>query len=304
LQSGGHFDKVISAIDEMIVVLRREEQADIQHRDRCQASENKNKNDMDDIDTQVEQVDGNIKRMEASEHQLRIDIKAIDFQIETTREDMEKQRSLRNQENAEFKQALKDDNSAVQLMKQAIVLLSKFYKKNKIPMALVFEKEDPPEGAPMYTYDPDKAPETTWSGSYGGRKGENRGIMSIITMIIDDTENEMKVARKGEAEAQRSFEESMDSSRDVLESQIATKTAKNRQLAEIAGKKVDADKFKSEQTKEMEAQKKLKESLHDDCTWVKTHFESRREARKNEINGLMDAKGYLAGVEEGNEIAP
>jgi len=311
LQSGGHFDKVISAIDEMIALLRRQEQEDIEHRDRCHAAENKLNNDISDIDTQSEQVDGNIKRIEANKHQLRIDIKAVAFQIETTKEDMEKQKSLRNRDNADFKQALKDDVLAVQLLKQAIVLLSKFYKKNKIPMAFFSskeepEKEEPPkgEGPPMYTYDPDKAPETSWSGSYGGRGSENRGVMSIITMLMEDTQNEMKVARKAEADAQKRFEEAMDSSGEVLESQIATKTEKERQLAERAAKQVDAEKSKEEQAFQMEAQGKLKDSLQADCTWVKTHFESRREARKTEINGLMEAKGYLAGVEQGNEIAP
>jgi len=314
LQGGGNFDKVILAIDEMIALLRREEQADIQHRDRCHAAENKNNNDMSDIDTDVEQVDGDIKRMEASKHQIRIDIKTIEFQIETTRKDIKKQKSLRNRETADFKQALQDDEAAVQLLKQAIVLLSKFYKKNKIPMALVSEKEEPqkdqPPGdepekdVPMYKYDPDKVPETSWSGSYGGRQSENKGVMSIITMIMEDVQNEMKVARKAESEAQTSFEESMDSSTEVLESQIATKTEKERQLAETTGKTVDAEKFKGELIEDKGAQQKLKESLQSDCTWVKTYFESRREARKNEINGLMEAKGYLSGVEEGNEIAP
>merc|ERR1719461_1473750 len=162
-------------------------------------------------------------------------------------------------------------------------------------MALVSEKEEPskdePPGdepekdVPMYKYDPDKVPETSWSGSYGGRQSENKGVMSIITMIMEDIQNEMKVARKAETEAQTAFEESMDSSTEVLEAQTATKTEKERQLAETTGKTVDAERFQGELIEDKGAQQKLKESLQSDCTWVKTYFESRREARKNEING-------------------
>merc|ERR1740123_2612338 len=36
LKSGGHFDKVIASIDQMISDLRKEEQDDIDHRDRCE----------------------------------------------------------------------------------------------------------------------------------------------------------------------------------------------------------------------------------------------------------------------------
>jgi len=288
----------------MIALLRKEEQSDIQHRDRCQAGENKYNNDVSDIDAQIEQVDGNIKRLEASENQLRMDIKAVEFEIEATKEDMGKQKRIRNRENAEFKQALKDDESAVQLLKHAITVLGKFYKKNKIPMALLSRKEEPPESVPMYTYDPNKAPETSWSGSYKGKRSEHTGIFHIISMIIEDVQHEMTSLRKEEAEAQRVYEESMDSCREVLESQIATKTAQEEELAELAARKFDGEKFKAEQGKEMASQHKLKDSLHTDCVWVKTHFKGRWEARKNEINGLVEAKGYLAGVEEGNEIAP
>eukprot|EP00419_Tripos_fusus_P090879 CAMPEP_0172862336 /NCGR_PEP_ID=MMETSP1075-20121228/73911_1 /TAXON_ID=2916 /ORGANISM="Ceratium fusus, Strain PA161109" /LENGTH=51 /DNA_ID=CAMNT_0013710637 /DNA_START=1 /DNA_END=153 /DNA_ORIENTATION=- len=51
-----------------------------------------------------------------------MDIKAVEFEIEATKEDREKQKRIRNRDNAEFKQALKDDQSAVQLLKQAITL--------------------------------------------------------------------------------------------------------------------------------------------------------------------------------------
>merc|ERR1719461_705637 len=123
-------------------------------------------------------------------------------------------------------------------------------------MALVSEKEEPskdePPGdepekdVPMYKYDPDKVPETSWSGSYGGRQSESKGVMSIITMIMEDIQNEMKVARKAESEAQTAFEESMDSSTEVLESQIATKTEKERQLARQQARQLMQRDFKGE----------------------------------------------------------
>jgi len=42
VKAGGHFDAVIASIDQMIQLLRKEEQDDIQHRDRCQNSDKKN----------------------------------------------------------------------------------------------------------------------------------------------------------------------------------------------------------------------------------------------------------------------
>merc|ERR1719352_1768402 len=49
VKNGGHFDKVIVMIDEMISLLRKEEQEDIEHRDRCENSQNANGNELDDL---------------------------------------------------------------------------------------------------------------------------------------------------------------------------------------------------------------------------------------------------------------
>merc|ERR1719313_2813389 len=44
VKSGGHFDKILKMIDEMIASLRKEEAEDIAHRDRCQNAQGKNGN--------------------------------------------------------------------------------------------------------------------------------------------------------------------------------------------------------------------------------------------------------------------
>ena len=41
---------------------------------------------------------------------------------------------------------------------------------------------------------------------------------------------------------------------------------------------------------------------YSDCSWVETHFETRREKRQAEMAGLTDAKSYLSGVEAGDEV--
>jgi len=40
----------------------------------------------------------------------------------------------------------------------------------------------------------------------------------------------------------------------------------------------------------------LEGTLDKDCAWVKSHFDSRREKRKAEIEGLQEAKNFLAGA--------
>merc|ERR1712224_823465 len=53
MRAGGHFDKVIALVDQMITMLRKEAQSDIEHRDRCQTGTAKNKNDLEDAETVI-----------------------------------------------------------------------------------------------------------------------------------------------------------------------------------------------------------------------------------------------------------
>jgi len=225
----------------------------------------------------------------------------LEFQIEETKDEMKKQLDLRNDEVALFRQALKDDADGVQILTETIAALSKFYKKNKIPLEL----RQLGKGEPEYTNDPDKAPETIWDGAdYGGRKDETTGIIAILGMLREDLENEMKIGRQEDDENQAEYEKGKAAAQEMLDAQTSKKIAKEGELAELKQKKLDTAEYKGQKEGDLGAEQDLESSLMKDCSWVKTHFKTRAEKRQKEIDGLQDAKGYLAGVETGDELAP
>lgn len=301
VKSGGHFDEVIASIDAMIEVLRKEGKADIEHRDRCQGAENKNTNDMEDLNHEIDKSGKSIERMEDEAKTLQGEIDTLKIQIGETEDEMKKQLDLRNNEVALFRQALKDDADGVQILTETIAALSKFYKRNKIPMELRQKGKDEPE----YTNDPDKAPETIWEGAnYGGRKDETTGIIAILGMLREDLENEMKIGREEDAENEAEYEKGKAAAQEMLDAQTAKKIQTEKELAELKQKILDTEEYKSQKAGDLGAEKDLKGSLMSDCSWVKTHFKKRAEKRQTEIDGLQEAKGYLAGVETGDELAP
>merc|ERR550532_314529 len=275
--------------------------ADIEHRDRCQGAENKNTNDMEDLNHEIDKSGKSIERMEDKIKTLENEIKALEFQIEETKDEMSKQLDLRNNEVALFRQALKDDADGVQILTETIAALSKFYKKNKIPLEL----RQKGKGEPEYTNDPDKAPETIWDGkNYGGRKDETTGIIAILGMLREDLEHEMTIGREEDAENQAEYEKGRAAAQEMVDAQTAKKISKETELAELKQKKLDAEKHKSQKGGELGDEEDLKKTLMSDCSWIRTHFKTRAEKRQKEIDGLTDAKGYLAGVETGDELAP
>jgi len=289
-ESAGHFDKVIVAIDKMIAELREEEADDIAHRDRCQGDSNKNANDMDDLKHTIDKAGDAITSMNDKADNLRDDISKLEDEIKSTNTEMEEALKMRNKANDEFKQALKDDMNGVALLGAALEALGKFYKKNKIPMGFV--------QAPEYSVDKDKMPEAP-KGDYGGRKGDSAPIIGMIAQIKEDLEMEIKTGRKEEADAQADYDEVKASMTATLETQTDSKVATEKDLAELESKIADKTEFKEQKETDLNEQGTLKDSINADCAWVATHFDTRRDQRKTEIDGLVEAKNFLAGGGDG-----
>merc|ERR1719189_3097505 len=154
--------------------------------------------------------------MEDKEKTLENEISALENQMKETEDEMQKQLDLRNEEVAQFRQALKDDADGVQILTETIAALTKFYKRNKIPL----EFRQKGKGEPENTNDPDKAPETIWEGAnYGGRKDETTGIIAILGMLREDLQNEMKIAREEDAENEAEYEKGKAAAQEMLDAQ-------------------------------------------------------------------------------------
>jgi len=300
MRIGGHFDKVILMIDHMIEVIRKEEAEDIAHRDRCQNAEGKNANDMEDIKAAQAKTEEKIGRLEDKEKEIKSKIDELESEMKDTKKKMEERLKLRNGEREDFEEALKVDQEAIDAVNQAITALMKFYKKNKIPLNLA--QEDP---GPKYTVDPDKAPELEWAGqdSYGGRKEESTGIITILSMIVEDYKKEMKTGRIEDAEAQEDYEKDRAAMEEVLHALKESHATKVNELAETQDALRDAKAFMDQKDGEMDDEKGMKKTLTKDCNWLRTHFKSRRSKRKDELDGLAEAKNILAGGGDVDEFA-
>jgi len=288
------FAPVITAIDKMIAELRIEEQEDIEHRDWCEANENKLKNQKDDLKYKIGQSEGEIERLEHQNEQLGSAIELQDQEIKATNEEMEEALATRNKETDEFREALKDDTDAVALIAQAIDSLTAFYTNNKIPLGLLAKKK-----APEYKSDPDVAPETPGMDKpYGGAKSESTGIIAILNMLKEDLEKEIAEAKKAEEAAAADYAQNRQAAQATLNAQEKKKTELMGQKAEIDDKVNDAEKEISAHKDQHEAKEEEMTSLEPNCEWLKTAFDKRREARKTEIDGLIQAKATLAGAGE------
>jgi len=285
LRSGGHFDKVITMIDRMIKDLRVEEQDDIKARDICENEENALNAQKEDLNYNIKKKKEEIERLDAKKEEAEKSIEAKEAEIEQTKKTMGEMLAARNEETADFKKAVKDDVDAVNLLGKAIDALTAFYTNNKLPLGLVQE--------PEYSVDEDKAPDASFGGA---KKSESTGIIAILGMLKEDSEKEIKTARAEEAEAQAEYEKQRGELTNTLNSQEKCKTDLEAEKADLMGKIADGEGEKENKIQmEKDTQGEL-DAQAPSCTWVKDTFDSRREKRQAEIEGLQEAKSILAGA--------
>merc|ERR1719217_1786919 len=103
---------------------------------------------MEDLKGSIKKTKNALKRMATTEKGLKTEIDAVKKEIKATQKDMAELLKFRNKEEADFKQALKDDMDAADLLRKAIDALSSFYKRNKMDVPALPQK-------PQYEEDPD-----------------------------------------------------------------------------------------------------------------------------------------------------
>jgi hypothetical protein len=242
-----------------------------------------------------------IERMNREVQVNTNELAMIKLEITKSENDMDKSLEMRNEERKIFEKSVKDDTAAIAILNKALDALVAFYERNKIPMLV--QKNTPRE----YTVDADKAPETSWDSKgadYTGAKSENEGVTAILSMIIEDVEKEVNEARKDDQDAQAAYENDLQVMQDSHQAQLATKAAIERKLQELDQSLEETGQQKDSAEGDLGAATNMESITDADCHWVDGGFEKRKEMRKREMDGLVAAKSYLAGVAAGTEIAP
>merc|ERR1719252_19362 len=127
-------------------------------------------------------------------------------------------------------------------------------------------------------------------------KNQGKGIISILTMLIEDLQSEIKNGIKDEVAAQAEFEKNVKAAKDLIAALEEKKANLEDDKAETEGKKDDEEEDKKSNEKNLGINEDYLAKIKPDCDWMLNSFEERREKRKAEMNGLVSAKEYLSGA--------
>merc|ERR1719156_973 len=169
--------------------------------------------------------------------------------------------------------------------------MSAFYKNNKIEL---MQKQ------PTFERSADAAPDATFS-SAGKSGGESKGILSIMTMLKEDLEDEITNGVKMEKEDQFYFERSVKAAHQLLAELKDKKETLEGQIADM-NTEIDDQFQEREDLQGMYNEEKLYlGSIEPDCQYLYDTFDERRAKRQAETKSLIDAKGMLEGSDAAKE---
>jgi len=294
----GHFDQVIVAIDEMIKTLKDEGLADMAKRDQCKDEYLKIESTSKDLQWKIKNNNAKIDKLTKLIEMRTAEKEKTIEEIADVEEHMAQLTAMREEENAAFLEAKKEDQDAIDLLMAARDALESYYANHSVAMG---EVQGSVKGAallqqPEFDVSADQAPEADFSHK-GHRKGEAKGIVSIMTMIIEDLNDEIKNGMKSEEEAQLEYESQMSAAKKLKEELVAKKVSLEEAIAKRKGEKADEIELKTENENSLEDEISYKASIKPDCDWILGAFEKRAAAREAELNGLAGAKEFLAGYQ-------
>jgi hypothetical protein len=307
VQMKGDFPGVEADIVRTIEDLRKEEQEDIDLKAWCEGERSKSAAQNEQLEYDKTMSDNSIKRKENHQAACDADIKKTEQRMADLQEEMDNALDNRNAQNKEFKDALKADTDAVMLLAKTIEALSKYYVKNGLGLVQKRKKHAKKHHASAHKQDPEyttsefDAPSADFSSSTSS-SSENSGIVSIIENIKEDLEKEMETSKKDESESFASYRKMLKESADSMQAMKDKVISLKEEIADTGKKIEDEQDVWNDLHAQKQAVDAYLDSIKEQCDWIMSNFDSRATARKEEMEGLDDAKSALAGGAEGSFV--
>jgi len=119
----------------------------------------------------------------------------------------------------------------------------------------------------------------------------------MMDTLVADLEKETTIAETDEKDAQSDYEKYMEDSKTMRAESTKITQDKTAAKADTIGALGNhEDDLETAFTKMKGSNDQLK-ILHQDCDWLLANFDSRKEARADEVESLKKAKAVLSGAD-------
>merc|ERR1719171_1815340 len=140
-----------------------------------------------------------------------------------------------------------------------------------------------------------QAPET-FSGIQQPKREKSTGVIALMEMMQSDLKSDMADAEADEKMAQKEYESLMTDSAETRAQDAKSITDKEAAMAELETKITETAEAKAMSVESSEDIQMTINHLHTSCDFLLQNYDSRKEARTNELESLKNGKAVLSGA--------
>jgi len=290
------FAKVKGLIQQLIQRLLAEAADEATHKGWCDTEMGKAEKDREYRHGDVQTLNAEITEAEALKAKLEEERDTLQEEILQLNEDLNEATTNRDSDKANNKKTLSEAAEGLKALKEAITILSDFYRKagrNKV----LLEASASPVGEDMAA----EGVEGGSLGAYKGNQAQGAGIIGMLETIKSDFERTLKDTEAAEYSASRAFAKfSQETKASISSKETGLKNTKN-ELEMTNSHLVSSLTDLKDQQKLLDASLETLEKLRPACVDTGMTYEERVARREAEIEALKKALCVLD--EEDGEIA-
>jgi len=307
------FEKVITMIDDMVILLGKEQKDDDKKKVFCAAEFDKTEDKQKVLKKSISDTEKTIAEQEDVLESLTEEIAALKKGITELDRSVAVATEQRKKEHTEVTENLAANNAAKALIEMAKNRMQKFYnpKLYKPPPKRELSEEDritlnmggtlaptaPPggiagTGITAFSQGPSfvQLHSTT-------RREEAGGVLAMMDLLITDLDKDILEMEMEEKDSQEDYEATMLDAADKRSTDSKAITEKEGAKAELdAEHQAAKDSKKADDTELVQTNAYMAE-LHADCDWLMANYDARKEARANEVDAMKKAKDVLSGAD-------
>merc|ERR1719460_2774400 len=270
------FDKVIAMINDMVVLLGKEQVEDDTKKTYCENEFDKADDKKKELELSISDIEKAMDEAKESIETFEAEIKALEEGIIKLDREVAEATEQRKEEHADFEAQMANDGAVIQIIEMATNRLNKFYnpKLYKPPPKKELSEEERIAqnmgasflGSRARAQQPGPPPEAP--GAYKKKGEESGGVIAMMDMMKKEVETEMQEAEFAEKDAQGEYETMVKDAAAKRAADSKSIEEKEAAKAGVEAELVSLGDAKKAETAELMATKEYIGELHADCDWL------------------------------------
>jgi len=288
------FDKVKEAMNKMMAEMQQQQKDEYAKWEFCKKEIDSNEDatktktwEKKDLEDKNQELENTISRLTEEIEQLKAEMSDMQVSLKRAGEG-------RKKENQNFQAQVADQRAMVQILNKALARLNMFYgeKKQEQTQAVLAQVAAHQEPGAAVAPPPPKSEDYSKSAGSGG-------VTQLLNMIIEDAQRDEQELTMDEQKAQEAYAGFVVETNSCMAACEKSMTEKEEEKSTAQGDKSETEAALSQVNAELVSLKDLNLGLHTDCDFLLENFEIRQKARKEEMDGIVEAMAILSGANFG-----